>query len=48
MEKENNIILYVNQKANKQQIKGVFKGEFSVKLERVNTMNIVLGKKSFY
>ena len=45
MEKDNTIIFYVNQKANKQQIKAAFKDAFGVKPQRVNTMNTVLGRK---
>ena len=42
MEKDNTIIFYVNQKANKQQIKSAFKDAFGIKPQRVNTMNTVL------
>ena len=48
MEKENTIIFYVNQKANKQQIKAAFKEQFGVMPERVNTMNTVLGRKKAF
>ena len=48
MEKENTIIFYVNQKANKQQIKDAFDKQFGVKPERVNTMNTVLGRKKAF
>ena len=48
MEKENTIIFYVNQKANKQQIKDAFKEQFGTKPERVNTMNTVLGRKKAF
>ena len=48
MEKENTIIFYVNQKANKQQIKDAFNKQFNVKPERVNTMNTVLGRKKAF
>ena len=48
MEKDNTIIFYVNQKANKQQIKAAFKEAFGVKPQRVNTMNTVLGRKKAF
>ena len=48
MEKENTIIFYVNQKANKQQIKDAFNQQFNVKPDRVNTMNTVLGRKKAF
>ena len=49
MERDNTIIFYVNQKANKQQIKAAFKEAFNVVPQRINTMNTVLGrKKAFY
>ena len=48
MEKDNTIIFYVNQKANKQQIKAAFKEDFGVKPQRVNTMNTVLGRKKAF
>ena len=48
MEKENTIIFYVNQKANKQQIKDAFNKQFNVKPDRVNTMNTVLGRKKAF
>ena len=48
MEKENTIIFYVNQKANKQQIKDAFNQQFGVKPDRVNTMNTVLGRKKAF
>ena len=48
MEKDNTIIFYVNQKANKQQIKFAFKEAFGVKPQRVNTMNTVLGRKKAF
>ena len=48
MEKDNTIIFYVNQRANKQQIKAAFKDAFGVKPQRVNTMNTVLGRKKAF
>ena len=48
MEKDNTIIFYVHQKANKQQIKAAFKEAFGVKPQRVNTMNTVLGRKKAF
>ena len=48
MEKDNTIIFYVNQKANKQQIKAAFKEAFGVMPQRVNTMNTVLGRKKAF
>ena len=48
MEKDNTIIFYVNQKANKQQIKAAFKEAFNVMPIRVNTMNTVLGRKKAF
>ena len=48
MEKDNTIIFYVSQKANKQQIKAAFKDAFGVKPQRVNTMNTVLGRKKAF
>ena len=48
MEKDNTIIFYVNQKANKQQIKSAFKDAFGVQPQRVNTMNTVLGRKKAF
>ena len=48
MEKDNTIIFYVSQKANKQQIKAAFKEAFGVMPQRVNTMNTVLGRKKAF
>ena len=48
MEKDNTIIFYVSQKANKQQIKAAFKEAFGVAPQRVNTMNTVLGRKKAF
>ena len=48
MEKDNTITFYVNQKANKQQIKAAFKEAFNVAPERVNTMNNVFGRKKAF
>ena len=48
MENENTIIFYVDQKANKQEIKAAFNEAFGVKPERVNTMNTILGKKKAF
>ena len=48
MEKDNTIIFYVSQKANKQQIKAAFKEAFGVQPQRVNTMNTVLGRKKAF
>ena len=48
MEKDNTIIFYVSQKANKQQIKAAFKDAFGVAPQRVNTMNTVLGRKKAF
>ena len=48
MEKDNTIIFYVNQKANKQQIKAAFKEAFNIAPQRVNTMNTVLGRKKAF
>ena len=48
MEKDNTIIFFVNQKANKQQIKAAFKEAFGVMPQRVNTMNTVLGRKKAF
>ena len=48
MEKDNTIIFYVHQKANKQQIKKAFKDAFNVMPQRVNTMNTVLGRKKAF
>ena len=48
MEKDNTIIFFVNQKANKQQIKVAFKEAFCVMPIRVNTMNTVLGRKKTF
>ena len=48
MEKDNTIIFYVHQKANKQQIKAAFKEAFGVMPQRVNTMNTVLGRKKAF
>ena len=48
MEKDNTIIFYVSQKANKQQIKAAFKDAFGVMPQRVNTMNTVLGRKKAF
>jgi large subunit ribosomal protein L23 len=48
MENENTIIFYLDQKANKQEIKAAFNEAFGVKPEKVNTMNTILGKKSLY
>ena len=48
MEKENTIIFYVNQKANKKDIKKAFEKAFNIKPERVNTMNTVLGRKKAF
>ena len=48
MEKDNTIIFYVSQKANKQQIKAAFKEAFGVMPIRVNTMNTVLGRKKAF
>ena len=45
MENENTIIFYVNQKANKQEIKKAFKDAFNVLPQRVNTMNTILGRR---
>ena len=44
----NTIIFYVNQKANKQQIKAAFKEAFSAMPQRVNIMNTVLGRKKVF
>ena len=48
MERDNTIIFYVNQKANKQQIKAAFKEAFNVVPQRINTMNTVLGRKKAF
>ena len=48
MEKDNTIVFFVNQKANKQQIKEAFNAAFNVKPVRVNTMNTVLGRKKAF
>jgi large subunit ribosomal protein L23Ae len=48
MENENTIIFYVNQKANKQEIKKAFKDAFNVLPQRVNTMNTILGRKKAF
>ena len=48
MENENTIIFYVNQKANKQEIKKAFKEAFGVLPQRVNTMNTILGRKKAF
>ena len=48
MERDNTIIFYVNQKANKQQIKAAFKEAFNVVPQRINTMNTVLGRKKSF
>ena len=48
MENENTIIFYVNQKANKQEIKKAFKDAFNVLAQRVNTMNTILGRKKAF
>ena len=48
MEKENTIIFYVNQKANKKDIKKAFEKAFNIKPERVNTMNTVLVRKQAF
>ena len=48
MKKDNTIIFFVNQKANKQQIKAAFKEAFGVMPQRVNTMNTVLGRKKAF
>ncbi len=48
MEKDNTIVFFVNQRANKQQIKEAFNAAFNVKPVRVNTMNTVLGRKKAF
>lgn len=48
MENENTIIFYVDQKANKQEIKAAFTEAFGVKPQRVNTMNTILGRKKAF
>ena len=48
MENENTIIFYVDQKANKQEIKAAFNEAFGVKPEKVNTMNTILGRKKAF
>ena len=48
MERDNTIVFYVNQKANKQQIKEAFNVAFNVKPVKVNTMNTVLGRKKAF
>ena len=48
MERDNTIIFYVNQKANKQQIKAAFKEAFNVVPQNINTMNTVLGRKKAF
>ena len=48
MERDNTIIFYVNQKANKQQIKAAFKEAFNVVPQSINTMNTVLGRKKAF
>ena len=48
MEKDNTIIFYDNQKTNKQLIKTAYKEAFNVRPNRVNTMNIVVGRKKSF
>ncbi len=48
MEKDNTIVFFVSQRANKQQIKEAFNAAFNVKPVRVNTMNTVLGRKKAF
>ena len=48
MENENTIILFVSQKANKQEIKKAFKEAFGTNPIKVNTMNTVLGRKKAF
>jgi len=48
METENTIIFFVDQRANKQEIKQAFKDAFGVRPERVNTLNTILGRKKAY
>jgi len=48
METENTIIFFVDQRANKQEIKAAFKDAFGVRPERVNTLNTILGRKKAY
>ena len=48
MEKDNTIIFYVNQKANKQQIKTTFKEAFNIKPQSVNSVNAIFGRKKAF
>ena len=48
MEKENNIIFYVDPKSTKTQVKRAFFESFGVKASRVNTLLSVSGRKKAY
>jgi large subunit ribosomal protein L23 len=48
MEAQNELIFIVNPKSNKKQIKKAIEEMFNVKIERVNTVNDMKGRKKAY